>query len=123
MDSILSGQDFLFRRLDNDEALSTGAFGAANGIQNYACLVCGFEQSCAFVDGNPPAVRFEGDVKMLHYLRYGAWPRRVKACWATANSLSGDFMPYFPAGMSFFAAHFAATSRFTHIFLQRGKSF
>ena len=102
----------------NDETFSTGAFCAANGVQNYARLTGGFEQCCAFVNGNLPAVRFEGDVKMLHYLRYGTWPRCVKAYWATANSLTGDFMPYFPAGMSFFAANFATTSWFTHIFLQ-----
>jgi len=29
------------------------------------------------------------------------------------------FMPYFPAGTSFFAAHFASSSRFSHSFLQK----
>ena len=41
-------------------------------------------------------------------------PHRQYAC-----SLSTFFMSYFPAGASFFAAHFASASWFCHLFLRK----
>jgi hypothetical protein len=118
MNGVLAGQDFLSGGFENGETLSAGAFSAADGIQNYSCLPGGFEQSGAFVDDDFAAVRLKGYGKMLHLIRirHNGF-RSVK--FSGKYRLTGDFMPYFPAGMSFFAAHFATTSRFTHTILRK----
>jgi hypothetical protein len=66
LDMVLTGKDLSTVRFEVYQALFTGAFTAANGVQDYAGLARSLEKCSTCVNGDLLIVGLESDCEVFH---------------------------------------------------------